>query len=85
MYKLEGEEDMSATDFYVIWSALRGVFILVAELLAVLGLGEWGGRVMAVLLFATSFFFAGAFKKTRKVVGILLAVFIALAVMLAML
>jgi hypothetical protein len=85
MYKLEGEEDMSATDFYVIWSALRGVFILVAELLAVLGLGEWGGRVMAALLFATFFFLAGAFKKTRKVVGILLAVFIALAVMLAML
>jgi hypothetical protein len=51
----------------------------------VLGLGEWGGRVMAALLFAMFFFLAGVFKKTRKVVGILLAVFIALAVMLAML
>ena len=57
---------MPAIDFYVIWSALRGVFILVAELLAVLGLGEWGGRVMAALLFATSFFLAGAFKKLGK-------------------
>ena len=76
---------MSVIDFYVIWSALRGVFILIAKLLAVLGLGEWGGRVMAALLFAMFFFLAGVFKKTRKVVGILLAVFIALAVMLAML
>ena len=50
-----------------------------------LGLGEWGGRVMAALPFDTSFFLAGAFKKTRRVAGILLAVLIALAVMLAML
>jgi hypothetical protein len=54
---------MSVIDFYVIWSALRGVFILVAELLGVLWLGAWGGRVMAAVLFATFFFLAGAFKK----------------------
>jgi quinol-cytochrome oxidoreductase complex cytochrome b subunit len=83
MYKLEGEEDMPVIDFYVIWSALRGVFILVAELLAVLGLGEWGGRVMAALLFATFFFLAGAFKKTRWMVGILLAILFILVVALA--
>jgi hypothetical protein len=85
MYKLEGEEDMPAIDFYAVWTALREAFHLVAQLLAMFGLGEWGGRVMAALLFATFFFLAGAFKKTRRVVGILLAVSIALAVALALL
>ena len=76
---------MPAIDFHAVWTALREAFHLVAQLLAMFGLGKWGGRVMAALLFATFFFLAGAFKKTRRVVGILLAVFIALAVMLAML
>jgi hypothetical protein len=82
---LEGEEDMPAVDFYAVWTALREAFHLVAQLLAMFGLGEWGGRVMAALLFATFFFLAGAFKKTRRVVGILLAASIALAVALALL
>ena len=76
---------MPAIDLYAVWTALRETFHLVAQLLAMSGLGEWGGRVMAALLFATFFFLAGAFKKTRRVVGILLAVLIALAVVLAML
>jgi hypothetical protein len=57
---------MPAIDFYVIWSALRGVFILVAELLGVLGLGEWGGRVMAALLFATFSFSQVRLKRLGK-------------------
>jgi quinol-cytochrome oxidoreductase complex cytochrome b subunit len=83
MYKLEGEEDMPAIDFYAVWTALREAFHLVAQLLAMFGLGEWGGRVMAALLFATFFFLAGTFKKTRRIVGILLALLFMLIVALA--
>ena len=76
---------MPAVDLYAVWTALREAFHLVAQLLAMFGLGEWGGRVMAALLFATFFFLTGAFKKTRKVVGILLAASIVLVVALALL
>jgi len=74
---------MPVIDFYVVWTALRGVFHLVAQLLAMFGLGEWGGRVMAALLFAAFFFLAGVFRKTRRLVGIFLAILFILVVALA--
>jgi hypothetical protein len=70
-------------DFYTVWIMFRGLFHLVAELLAVGGLGEWGGRVMAALLFAAFFFLAGVFKKTRRVVGLLLAALFVFMLILA--
>ena len=76
---------MSVIDFYAVWTALKGVFHLVAQLLAVFGLGEWGGRVMAALLFATFFFLAGVFRKTRRIVGTFLALLFILVVALAVL
>ncbi len=74
---------MPVIDFYTVWTALKGAFHLVAQLLAMFGLGEWGGRVMAALLFATFFFLAGVFRKTRRIVGIFLAILLILVVALA--
>ncbi|ACB40421.1 hypothetical protein [Pyrobaculum neutrophilum] len=70
-------------DYQLLWGILKGVFNLVAHLLAASGLGEWGGRVMAALLFASFFFMAGVFKRTRKAVGVALAVTIVAVVLLA--
>ncbi len=74
---------MPVIDFYAVWTALREAFHLVAQLLAMFGLGEWGGRVMAALLFATFFFLAGVFRKTRRIVGTFLALLFILVVALA--
>jgi len=74
---------MPVIDFYAVWTALKGAFHLFAQLLATFGLGEWGGRVMAALLFATFFFLAGVFRKTKRIVGIFLAVLFILVVALA--
>ncbi|MFN7105012.1 MAG: hypothetical protein ACK4M3_00240 [Pyrobaculum sp.] len=73
---------MPVVDYYAIWQVMREIFHLATSLLAPLGLGEWGGRVMAVWLFTTFFFLAGAFKKSRRIVGPILAVLIVLTILL---
>jgi hypothetical protein len=42
---------MPAIDFYAVWTALRETFHIVAQLLAMFGLGEWGGRVIGGIAF----------------------------------
>lgn len=73
---------MPVIDYSILWAIFKTFFNLVVSVLAMLGLGEWGGRVMAVLLFATLFFLAGAFKKTRKIIGPLLALAIMIVALL---
>ncbi|MEM1597873.1 MAG: hypothetical protein QXP31_04095 [Pyrobaculum sp.] len=69
-------------DYYAaVWAALKEVFTLVAGLLAAMGLGEYGGRVVAALLIASFFYLTGVFKKTRRIVGLLLALAVILAVL----
>ncbi|MFN3804725.1 MAG: hypothetical protein ACK4SY_06690 [Pyrobaculum sp.] len=73
---------MPVVDYYAVWQVMREIFHLAASLFASLGLSEWGGRVMAAWLFTAFFFLAGAFKKSRRVVGPLLAALIVLTVLL---
>lgn len=61
----------------IIWNIFKTLFFLTASIFAP-SLGEVGGRAMAALLLATVFFLSGVFKKSRKIVGLLLAVSIAL-------
>ncbi|MEZ0319320.1 MAG: hypothetical protein ABWK05_04915 [Pyrobaculum sp.] len=68
-------------DYAAVWAVLKAGFNLVAGLLAATGLGEYGGRVVATLLFASFFYLTGAFKRTRRIVGLVLAVAVILAVL----
>ncbi|AFA38682.1 MAG: hypothetical protein QXS00_04100 [Pyrobaculum sp.] len=82
MRKLEGEEDMPV-DYGAVWAILKAVFNTVATLLASLGFGEAGGRVAAAVFFASFFFLMGVFRKTRRIVGLLLAATIIILALLA--
>ena len=75
---------MPAVDYSALWAVIKTAFYAVASILAALGLGEAGGRVMAALLFAALFFLTGVFKKTRRVVGPLLAIAIIISILLAL-
>ena len=83
MCKLEGEEDMPVIDYATIWAIIKTVFNAIASILSSMGLGEYGVRIVAVLLIATFFFLSGVFKKTRRVIGPLLALVLLLVVLLA--
>lgn len=80
MHHMEREEDMSALE--LVWEFMRLAFNLVANLLAEMGLGTYGGKAMAALLFASFFFIAGAVRRLRRIVGPALAVILVLFVLI---
>ncbi|MEM1662756.1 MAG: hypothetical protein QXU58_00465 [Pyrobaculum sp.] len=69
---------MSVIDYGTVWEFIRQGFLLLSTILANLGFGESGGKVMATLLIAAFFYLSGVFKKTRLVVGVSLALAIVL-------
>jgi len=77
---VEGASDMPL-DYSSVWYIVKGAFTLLATLFAALGFGEYGGRVMAALFILSLFYLSGVFKKTRRVVGLALALVIVILVL----
>ncbi|MEM0484087.1 MAG: hypothetical protein QW434_05255 [Pyrobaculum sp.] len=75
---------MPVVDYAAIWTFIKAIFNAIASVLSSMGLGEYGGRVVAVLLLAALFYLSGVFKKTRRVVGPLLALALLIVVLMAL-